>query len=97
MKNAVSIYPVPADIACTLYEFGEGARFYHITVRAARIAACEIVLVVGGGKDNGGDRREAENGSEPLQEVATVLAAALNISIIWVTTAGGVLAGATMP
>ena len=79
MKNAVSIYPVPADIACTLYEFGEGARFYHITVRAARIAACEIVLVVGGGKDDDGDRGEAGIGSEPLQEVAAVLATEIQI------------------
>jgi hypothetical protein len=79
MKNAVSIYPVPADIVNTLNEFGKGAWFYHITVRAARITAGEVGLVVGGGKDDGGDRREARVGSEPFQKVAAVLAAKIKI------------------
>ena len=79
MKNAVSIYPVPADIVNTLNEFGKGAWFYHITVRAARITAGEVGWIVGGGKDDGGDRREAGIGSEPLQEVTAVLAAEIQI------------------
>ena len=60
-------------------QFVERARFYHITIRAARIAASEVVLVVGGGKDNGGDRREAGIRSEPFQEVAAILAAEVQI------------------
>jgi hypothetical protein len=62
-----------------LNEFGEGPRFYHITVGAARIAASEVVLVVGGGEDDDGDRGEAGIGSEPLQEVAAVLAAEVQV------------------
>ena len=64
MKNAVSIYPVPADIVNTLNEFGKGAWFYHITVRAAGITTSEIALVVRRGEDDDGDRGEAGIGSE---------------------------------
>jgi hypothetical protein len=60
-------------------EFGKGARFYHITVRAAGIAASEIGLVVRGGEDDDGDCREAGIGSEPFQQVAAVLAAEMQV------------------
>ena len=79
MKNAVSIYPVPADIVNTLNEFGKGAWFYHITVRAARITVGEVGLVVGGSKDDGGGRRKTGIGSEAFQEIAAVLAAQIKI------------------
>ena len=59
----------------TLNEFGKDPWFYHITVRAARITSSEVVLVVGGGEDYDGDRCKSGIGSEPLQEVAAVLAA----------------------
>ena len=78
-NNAVSIYPVSADIACTLNEFGKDPWFYHITVRAARITAGEVLLVVGGGEDDGGDRLKSGIGSEPPQKVAAVLAAEVQI------------------
>lgn len=79
MKNAVSIYPVPADIVNTLNEFGKGAWFYHITVRAARITAGEVLLVIGGGEDDDGERGKSRIGSELFQEVAAILAAEIKI------------------
>jgi hypothetical protein len=79
MKNAVSIYPVPADIVNTLNEFGKGPWFYHITVGAARITASDIGWIVGGGEDNGGERGKSCIGSEPFQKVAVVLAAKVQI------------------
>ncbi|MDP1946530.1 MAG: hypothetical protein Q8L77_03435 [Nitrospirota bacterium] len=63
----------------TLNEFGKDPWFYHITVRAARITAGEVMLVVRGGEDNSGDRGKSGVGSESLQEVAAVLAAEIQI------------------
>jgi len=63
----------------TLNEFGKDPWFYHITVRAARITSSEVMLVVGGGEDDDGDRGKSGIGSEPLQEVAAVLAAEISI------------------
>ena len=60
-------------------KFGKGAGLYHITIRAADIAAREIVLVVRRGEDDDRDRGEAGIGSEPFQEVAAILAAEVQV------------------
>ena len=63
----------------TLNEFGKDPWFYHITVRAARITPGDIGWIARGGKDDDGDRRKSGIGSEPLQKVAAVLAAKIQI------------------
>ena len=60
-------------------EFVEGSWFHHIAVRAAGIAARQVGLVVGRGEDDDGDCGEAGIGPEPLQKVAAILAAELQI------------------
>jgi len=56
-------------------EVGKDAGLYHVTVRAAGIAASEVLLVVRRGEDDDGDCSEAGIGPEPSQEVAAILAA----------------------
>ena len=60
-------------------EFVEGSWFHHITVRAAGIAARQVGLVVRRGEDDDGDRSEASIGPEPLQKVAAIPSAKLEI------------------
>ena len=74
MRHAVSIQPVSADIGDALNEFGKGARFHDIAVRAGGMAAREVVLVIRSGKDDDGDSRKPCIGPELFQQITTVLA-----------------------
>ncbi len=79
MRHTIPFQPVSADISRALNEFGKGSGLHDVAVCPVGLAASEVMLVVRGGEDDDRDCRKPRIGPKPLQDVASVLVAEVEV------------------